>query len=445
MKRRILLFSLILSLLCGLLPGCSRNGLTVKDGGGKVILRVQEESQLYADERFAYLDLVFKEAVEALATQTGCSQEEAKSQLFAGCTIETYFDQQVFRALKTAASTYDPDVLLGSAVTDLQGNLVAVYSSSASGNCATALSAPCSAFKPLSVYAPALDADVIQWSTRTEDSPYKQLISSEGVASDWPSNASETYSYRPVGLRQAVQQSLNTVAVKCLDQLGVAQSVKFLQEKLGIPLEAESYVMANHGSEEIIGNIALGYLEVGLSPVDMAGYYQMFANGGSYTEPKTIEKISNGNSVLYQRQKESTQVIRPATAEILNLLLQGVVEREGTGHNANCGEIQVAGKTGTNDNNSGNWFVGVTPSYSCAVWHGQADVNQAPGLFATAIQSMYAEKQNLPIAFPQMTHSQMVICCEESGLLAGEGCSLIECSYIPIGKTVNKCDQHFKN
>ena len=441
--KKMLALGLALVLVISLLPGCNRNVLTIKDGQGKVILRVQDENALYADARVAYWDMVLLEAVQILTQETGCSEEEAKAKLFAGGTIETYFDEQAFQALRSAAATCTAG-MVGCAVTDLQGNLVAVYSAGSTGNLATALNAPCSAFKPLSVYAPALEAGVIQWTTKTEDSPYKQLTDSNGNTSDWPANATGSYSYQQVDLYRAVQQSLNTVAVKCLDQLGVEESVKFLQEQLGIPLVSETQRMEAADGQEIIGNIALGYLAEGVSTVDMAGWYQMFANGGSYIQPKTIEKISC-DGIDYQRQRESRQIISTATAERMNMLLQGVVEKEGTGYRADCGDIQVAGKTGTNDDNTGNWFVGVTPSYSCAIWHGKSDSNQAAGVFSTAIESIYLQKQGLPKSFPEPTAVKMIICCSESGLEAGSGCGLIERSYIPANETVKKCDQHFNN
>ncbi len=445
MKKRLLALGLILCLAAGLMPGCTPTGLTIQDGKGNTLLRAAQPVQLEEDARSAYLDLVLREAEQVLMTQTGCTAEKARARLFSGCTVYTYFDQQVFEALQTAASTCGPTLPLCFAVTDLQGGLAAVYSGGTNGNLAVYRTPPCSAFKPLSVYAPALEAGVIQYTTRVEDSPYKQLTDSDGVVSDWPANATNTYSYRQESIARGIQQSLNTVAVKCLDKLTVEASMDFLKKQLGLSLEAETYVLENLGSQEIIGNIALGILEQGVTPVEMAGWYQMFAGSGSYTPPKTISKICGSDgAVLYTRQTEAKQVLSPHTAEQMNILLQGVVDRAGTGGQANCADIAVAGKTGTNDDYSGNWFVGVTPSYSCAVWHGKADDNRAAGLFATAIQSLYMAKPELPRAFPEFTHVRQVLYCTQSGLAVGEGCSMIEMGYLPAEETLNKCTMHLK-
>ena len=72
-----------------------------------------------------------------------------------------------------------------------------------------------------------------------------------------------------------------------------------------------------------VKNIAAGYIQEGVSPVDMAGYYQIFANGGVYVKPETIIKIcdSTGN-VLYHADAVKEQVVKSETADIMNRLLR---------------------------------------------------------------------------------------------------------------------------
>ena len=130
----------------------------------------------------------------------------------------------------------------------------------------------------------------------------------------------------------------------------------------------EETIISQYGEEEVLGNLGMGYLREGVSPVDMAGYYQIFANGGKYYKPTAIYEIKdNSGKSIYKRNVSINQVIEKSTADIMNLLLQEVVSENGTGKDAMIDGLAVGGKTGTGE--KGNWFVGFTPEYTCAVWH----------------------------------------------------------------------------
>ena len=416
-----------------------KNALKILDGDGKVITSVKSDRKLKKEQNKAYLEIVVDEATEIIAKEQGLSKKQAKKELYrGGYTVYTAFDKGMNQKLYDACSEMDSQVPIAMAITDLKAQLCAVYSSNTDKkgeNYATTPNAPCSAFKPLSVYAPAIDNGNINWSSRYEDSPYTYIKNLEGVQRPWPYNANRVYSKRYAYIYQAVAESLNTVAVKCLADFGIENSVHFLEESFGIPLEAEKRIVKNSDYEQIIGNLALGALVDGVSPLDMAGYYQIFANGGKYQTPKAIVKIcDNSGKEIYKSEYSPKQVIKNTTAEIMNHILREVVSPAGTGKNAACDIVEVAGKTGTDDNYKNNWFVGVTPEYSCAVWHGQSSKNIASDIFSKAITAVYDNKENYKEKFSYTAALKKVAYCTESGKQFKAGCSLINLdNYIKSG------------
>jgi penicillin-binding protein 1A len=259
----------------------------------------------------------------------------------------------------------------------------------------------------------------------------------------WPNNSTGIFSERYAYIYQAVKESLNTVAVKCLADYGINNSIKFLEEKFAIPLSYEKELSAKRGEEEVMGNIALGFLSQGVSTVDMAGYYQIFANGGKYQAPKTILKICDceGNEI-YSRQYSQKQVFKSTTADMMNYILKEVVSPGGTGEKARCEKVRVAGKTGTDDLGENNWFVGVTPEYSAAFWHGFNDKNIASQIFSSAINEIYNELSPIKREFIYTSPLERVVYCTETGKRAGANCGLIHMGYFTREEVPSPCDRH---
>jgi penicillin-binding protein 1A len=118
--------------------------------------------------------------------------------------------------------------------------------------------------------------------------------------------------------------------------------------------------------------IALGGLEKGVSPLEMAAAYATFAAKGVYAYPYTINRILDRNGkVIYQHKVKTEKVFEPNQAGVLTKALEGVVNG-GTGTAANFGR-PLAGKTGTTENFGNAWFVGYTPQLATAVWVGHME------------------------------------------------------------------------
>lgn len=424
--------------------------LTVYDARGNVLLTANSSSGIYDTEYWAYLELVLTEAAEVLAEEKGCGLTEAQGKLLTeGYQVHTYFDGTAFEALKAVESRWGNTCSTAAAITDLNGGLLAVACTDTEEeqtNYALERRSPYSSFKALSVYTPAIEKSIVTWATLYEDSPYKQLKLEDGTRQDWPANASGTYSNEKLTVYEALRTSLNTVAVKCLEDVGVTNSISFLQDTFGIPLKQEAYVAQHYGVEEVIGNIALGYLETGITPVEMAGYYQVFANGGLYAAPKTVKAIhEEDGTALYTRQITQEQAISAAAADTMNKLLQGVVKAGGTGEAAICHDVEIAGKTGTGDAYADNWFVGVTPGYSLAVWHGQHDSNQAEEMFAAVVQRLYSNQPNANRKFITHKNLYQIAYCVHSGKAVSSKCTTIDVGYFASNDALDPCDACGKN
>ncbi|MFM1652226.1 PBP1A family penicillin-binding protein [Brevibacillus sp. B_LB10_24] len=220
---------------------------------------------------------------------------------------------------------------------------------------------PGSTFKPLAVYAPALDLGEYNMYSRLSN----QKQSFNGYSPrNWNNKYSDT-----VDMYTAVNQSLNIPAVWLLDKIGITEGMKYIK-KFGIELDPQDRNLA----------IALGGLTKGVSPLKMAQAYTTFVNKGTMVEAHTITKIvdDRGTTVATVEPKR-TDVISPQAAWEMHSMLEGVVS-DGIGGRARLsGGRPVAGKTGTTQSevfanstkyNKDAWFVGYTPQYVAAVWMG---------------------------------------------------------------------------
>ncbi len=226
---------------------------------------------------------------------------------------------------------------------------------------------PGSAFKPF-VYAAAFDLGLTP-STIFEDSPVSFATTIEGEYQEWsPENYDQTFR-GPVTLRQGLEHSINVIAVKLLETIGVGAATQ-MAHRLGIqsPLRGEL-------------GLALGTSEVTM--LEMVSAYGTLAAGGVRTPPSAIRRIlDNRGRVLEEHFPEGQSVLRPATVTILTHVLEGVAER-GTGRRARALGRPLAVKTGTTQDAADAWLLGYSPSLVAGVWIGY-DTVRSLGAHETA-------------------------------------------------------------
>ena len=209
---------------------------------------------------------------------------------------------------------------------------------------------PGSAFKAF-VYLTAIENGYNPQSVEI-DAPFK--------VGNW---SPENYKHRYLGevtLQQAFAQSINTVAARLTVALGPDQVAR-TAKRLGITSEL------GHDA-----SLALGTSEV--TPMEMAGAFVPFANGGNVISPWVVKRITTRDGkVLYEHKGNGLgQAITPTNLAQMNQLLRAVV-REGTGTKAQFGNWDIGGKTGTSQDYRDAWFVGFTPYLTASVWLGNDD------------------------------------------------------------------------
>ncbi|WP_242092330.1 penicillin-binding protein 1A [Aestuariivivens sediminicola] len=235
-----------------------------------------------------------------------------------------------------------------------------------------------STFKPF-VYTAAIDQLHLSPCDEIPDTPFCIEKNKYGNPEEWcPKNSDDDYGGVRT-LKNALANSVNTVTARLIDKVG-PQPVKDLVEKLGV----ESNILP-------VPSIALGTPD--LSVYEMVGAYASFANKGVYTKPVMVTQIEDKNgTILYQFKPETRDVLNEETAYVTVKLLEGVTQfgsgvrlrtKGADAYRADFREIvtgypyeftnPIAGKTGTTQNQSDGWFMGMVPNLVTGVWVGAED------------------------------------------------------------------------
>ena len=231
-----------------------------------------------------------------------------------------------------------------------------------------------STFKPF-VYATAIEQLGMSPCDYVQDSPFTMPKGRYGIPESWSPKNSDNKYRGSISLKKALANSVNVVSAKLIDRTG-PKAVVTLAKKLGI-----------QGEIPINPSIALGAVEISVQ--DMVAAYSTFANQGVYMKPQFITKIEDKNGVIiYQPIPESHDVLNPEIAYAVIKLLEGVTEGGsgdrlrteggGAGYNRVTGypyafKNPIAGKTGTTQNQSDGWFMGIVPNLVTGVWVGCED------------------------------------------------------------------------
>jgi len=217
-----------------------------------------------------------------------------------------------------------------------------------------------STIKPIAVYAPALEMGYSPASVVYNIPVPIAGWTGSDLKDTWPKNYDGRYS-GPVTLRHGMNRSLNVAAARTLlDMVGVERSVDALL-RMGVDRD--------HIDATPFG-LSLG--SSGITPVQLAVAYGVLANGGVYQEPISFLGISDSNgNVIYDShaQQDRRQVFRPGTAWMAVDMMKSVVS-SGTATSAKLKGQTVAGKTGTNSDQRGVTFVGMTGWYVSTIWVG---------------------------------------------------------------------------
>lgn len=221
---------------------------------------------------------------------------------------------------------------------------------------------PGSAIKPIFAYAPAVE--YLGWATN-------HMIEDTQIPGTQIQNWDRQF-HGNVTINYALMMSFNIPTIKTYQQVGFS-NVQQYAKNVGMALTDDSITAPIGGSSD------------GYSPLQMAGAYVPFSNGGYYATPKTIRKVydNEGQEVSSFSQTDRKQVIKDSTAYIMTSMLRNVAS--GTGQSAAVAGIDMGLKTGTttfsvedaekygfdiNNAAKDSWVVGYTSKYTLAVWQG---------------------------------------------------------------------------
>ena len=231
-----------------------------------------------------------------------------------------------------------------------------------------------STFKPF-VYATAIDQLNMSPCDTIIDAPFTIPVGRHHVTKSWTPKNSDNRYRGMITLKRALANSVNTISAKLMDKVG-PEAVVNLAHKLGVKSEIPFQP-----------SIALGAVEITVQ--DMVAAYSTFANKGVYNKPQFLNRIEDKSGVVvFQSIPESHDVLSKDIAFAVIKLLEGVTEDGsgkrlrttggGSGYNRVTGypyafTNPIAGKTGTTQNQSDGWFMGMVPNLVTGVWVGCED------------------------------------------------------------------------
>ena len=304
---------------------------------------------------------------------------------------------------------------------------------------------PGSTFKIVSTYAPALNEKGMSLATTFEDEPYEYPDGSP------VNNATRSYNGTTT-IRTAIQNSINVVAVKCLEQVTPELGLQYLDNfgftTLAHGTEADTDANGNVWSDANLAT-ALGGITRGVTNIELCASYAAIANGGTYIKPIYYTKIlDHSGNVLIENTSAGRSVIKESTAYLLTSAMEDVVKK-GTGTACQLDNMAVAGKTGTTEAYNDLWFVGYTPYYTCAVWFGYDNNEKLPDYARNFHKTLWKKvmtriHEGLPEKdFTKPASVEKLSVCSETGLLPRAGCPVIT-EYFDVGTMPTEyCEEHY--
>ncbi len=231
--------------------------------------------------------------------------------------------------------------------------LIGSFAAQSGFNRATqAIRQPGSTFKPI-VYARAIQS--------RRFTPASLVVDAPAVYDEWKPSNYEQWNYQgAVRLRQALARSINMVAIRVVEDIGVADVAEFARQD-GITTKLEE-------------DMALALGASGVRPIELTNAYATFAAGGRWAPARLVSRIiaPDGTQVPLPPVEPARDVMDPSEAYVMTSMLRSVVT-EGTGAPAQRLERAVVGKTGTSNDARDAWFVGYSPSVVVGVWVGFDD------------------------------------------------------------------------
>ncbi len=420
----------------------------------KVRSGATEAAKKNQDVKGYFVDAVINDVVEALMEKEGISESDATTMLYTGgykiySTVDPKVQSAIDEVYEKTSNFPSSSIQSAMVVMDpytgqikgMAGGIGEKTTPRGLNRATQSKRQPGSAFKPVAVYAPAIEYNVITPATLINDAPL--------AIGDWKPKNSGGKFLGKMTTRSAIERSQNIPAVKVMRELGPEKSFDFLTKRLGFTTLVEE----EERNGEIIGDknlsTALGGITDGVTVEEMTAAYSTFVNSGMYNKPITYTKVidANGKVVLENKPKEK-KAMSEETAYIMANMLTGVTTSSiGTGRSAKLSGILTGGKTGTTNSNKDRWFMGFTPNYVGGVWMGydkpksMSGSNFCPRIWKQVMEKIHKDIQIKEIPVPDDVVKRTI--CQNSGKVASDICSNTRIDYFKEGTQPMKyCSSH---
>ena len=410
-----------------------------------------------------YVDEAIRETIRLIQEYYGLTYSAASERLSGGgYTIKTNVDLEMQEKLEEAyendanfqAYGLEEDDLWSAFVCmDYKGKVKAIVGNRGEktvymgwNNATQATRSPGSTIKPIASFAPAVEQDLITWSTMFKDEPI--TIKINGAETQWPRNYSEmgdydnwSYNYYPSYVM--LQRSLNTAPAQLIQEMTPAYAYNFLQSKLHFTTLDPNY-------DVDYSPMTVGGMRNGTKLIELVASYQIFGNGGKYYDPSFVSQIiDREGNIIYENNNFYEKAIDESTAYIMNRMLKTVVEgSQGTGKQAKIDGLEVCGKTGTSQDWQNLTFVSCTPDYVSGVWIGYENVKKIPtnqyqnmakiwkNVFGEIADSTENKEFEMPDTVVEKTF------CTQTGNIASSTCTKTSVGYYKVSNIPETCKGH---
>ena len=356
-----------------------------------------------------YEDQIVFDLRRDLAQYYNISEGAASEKIYTeGLKIYSAMDESMQNYIEQAALNMDrgadPDIQIGSVMMGFDGRVIATVGSSKRktgdldwDRASHSVLQPGSAIKPLFVYPIAIDTKQLYFSSSVLDEPLEKYeVDENGNYIPGPRNAYGSY-LGSMLLPDAIEYSSNATAVQVMELIG-GPSVAYEQAvtKMGFNNLDEQDANMN-------GALSIGGMRGGVTVREMAAAYAYMGNGGLYYKPYTYYYVtdSEDNVIIDNRDQIPKQAYSGETATIMNRLLHYNVENS-QHTRAMYAQIQgwdIAGKTGTTNDDKDAWFCGLSPYCVMATWTGFdspatiSDTTRSAKFFANVMGEYLKDKE----------------------------------------------------
>ena len=374
-----------------------------------------------------HTDAVINEVIKDIANKKGISEEFATTYIeMAGLTIYSTQDTSIQKTLEQEASkgTY---YLASQKNTNTRAQAAMVIIDHTNGQVRACIA----------VLLPAIDKKSITCSSVYKD---EKAVFADGTEEGYSPDNYNNY-LGNITIRRAVESSQNIPFVKIMEQITPKTSINYMK-KLGITslTEIDNNI-----------NLALGGLDKGISPLELAGAYATIANNGKYIEPTFYTKVENrlAKTIIKSKQEKHKAFSKEVAYILQDLLTEPVNGKNGTATYCKIDGISVAAKTGTTNEEYDRWLCGFTPYYTAVTWFGY-DLNETinfnkknpSGLMWSNVMKQIHKNLETD-TFDKPPKVETVQVCKHSGLVAEKDCTDSYTEYFLKGTSpTKKCVNH---